>query len=122
MNQITHIDLPGFALRALHSGWTDWLIQAPEEVRDAMVQRCSGVTFQRFALALCAERLVVVHHLEDDTDHLTFGIGVPVVGAAPWILFWLPASHTGMSWSFMVATATHNLDKQLAELLGGEHD
>ena len=120
MNEITHVDLPGFVLRSLHSGWTDWLVQAPEPVRDAMIERCTGVTFQRFALALMAQRLVVLNRLDTDTDELHLGIGVPVQGAPPWELFWLRSSHTGLDWSLMAGIATHNLDQRLAELLEAE--
>lgn len=120
MNQINHVDLPGFVLRALHSGWTDWLVQAPEPVRDAMIERCTGVTFQRFALALMAQRLVVLNRMDSDTDEISMGIGVPVKDAAPWELFWMRSSHTGLDWSLMVGMATHNLDQRLAELLETE--
>lgn len=116
-DELSMIDLPGFALRALHSAWTDWLLRAPESVRDSMIERCSGATFQRFCLALMAHRLVVINKLDDDSAELFIGIGVPVANAAPWQLFWVPSTHTGLDWSLMAALATQNLDARLAQML-----
>lgn len=118
MTDVQMVDVPGFTLRALHSGWTDWMLDAPEEVRDAILQRCAGASFQRFALSLMSQRLVIVNRL--DGDDMQVGVGVPVVDAEPWVLFWLRESQTGLTWSLVVGMATSNLDDELAELLAGE--
>lgn len=115
----TWTDLPGYVLRALHSGWTDWLVDAPNEVADAMAERCCGVSFQRFALAVMAQRLVVTQRIVGD-DQLLIGIGVPTTDGPPWQLFEMPPGHTGMSWDFLVATSLHRIDDRLTELLDGQ--
>jgi hypothetical protein len=118
MKPPTWIDLPGSVLRTLHSAWTDWLLEAPPEVADAMADRCCGMNFRRFALALSAERLTVTQRLTDD-DQLLIGIAVPTTDGKPWQLFELPPSHTGMSLEFLMRLSTHHIDEQLSQMLGG---
>lgn len=120
MSDYTMIELPGYALRALHSAWTDWLADAPGPVRDSMIERCEGITFERFALALMRQALVVVNRLNEDTGDLSLGIAVPVKDSMPWELVWLPSSHTGIDVSTVIGLAIHDLDGQLSQLLESE--
>jgi hypothetical protein len=119
MKPPTWIDLPGSVLRALHSGWTDWLLQAPPEVAEAMTERCCGMNFQRFALAVTAERLLITQRILDD-DRLLIGVAVPVENSDPWVLFELPPGHTGLSLEILVASSLHRIDERLDSLLEGE--
>jgi hypothetical protein len=114
----TWTDLPGYVLRTLHSAWTDWLLEAPPEVADAMADRCCGMGFRRFALALSAERLTVTQRVTDD-DELLIGIAVPTTDGNPWQLFELPPSHTGMTVEFLIALSLHHIDDQLTQMLEG---
>jgi hypothetical protein len=116
MNTTTSTDLPGFVLRALHSGWTDWLLMSPPEISQAMAERCAGMAFNRFCLALSAHRLAVTQRV-DDQEQLFIGVCVPTSDGNPWQLFELPASHTGMSLEFLMSLSLHRIDERLTEML-----
>jgi hypothetical protein len=119
MTAQTWTDLPGSVLRALHSAWTDWLLQAPAEVGQAMTERCCGMSFNRFTLALLAQRLRVTQRITDD-DLLMIGVAVPVVDGPDWLLLELSPSHHGLSLDLLVASSLHRIDERLDSLLDGD--
>lgn len=119
MTKRTWTDLPGFVLRALHSGWTDWLLAAPSEVAEAMAERCCGLSFQRFALALSAQRLTVTQRLTDQGE-LLIGIAVPTSDGKPWHLFELTPGHTGMTFDFLATLSMHRIDESFTKMIEGE--
>jgi hypothetical protein len=119
MSKQTWVDLPGSVMRCLHSAWTDWLLQAPQEVAEAMTERCCGMSFNRFSLAILAERLRVSQRITDD-EQLLIGVAVPVSNGPDWLLFELSPSHHGLSLDLLVASSLHRIDEALDTLLDGE--
>ena len=114
------ITLPAHVLRSLHSGLVDWLAadDLPPVVRDAMVARCQGLTFDHFTLALLSNRLVVTQRTDEDSGHLLLGVAVPAqTKVVP--LIELADPQTGVSADDVVGLNTYDLDAELVALLGG---
>lgn len=114
------IELPTYAMRALHSRLVDWLMDEGVEmsVRHAMIGRCEGATFDAFISALLRERLVVTTRTDADTGRLLIGVGIPAHSkVVP--LIELADPQTGVSADDVVGMQTLDLDAELVALLGG---
>jgi hypothetical protein len=113
-----YIDLPPHALRALHSGWIDYLTGLPEPIRDAMVGRVKGAEFPRFVLALFGRMILVTARIEDEDAYL--GIALPVEGDYDWRLFEIRGFEAGVDAAWLVTAGVVDFEKNLDLLLDGE--
>jgi hypothetical protein len=113
-------DLPNHVWRCLHSGLIDWLIRAPEEVRESMMIRLDQqIDFAHFLLHILEQhRLDVFVQSTEDDVHI--GICVPVRNGEAWVLFTLPGSHCSLDAEWLHAAGSLRLDEELAAILGGE--
>ena len=118
------VDLPAHAWRALHSGFTDWMIGAPEPIREAMLNRLDGqVRAIPFVLqVLNLGRLDVFAQVSDE-DEVRLGLRVPTIdGREGWVLFTISGREAGVDAAWLRAAGSARLDEELADLLGSVRD
>lgn len=116
------ICLPAYVMRSLHSALVDWLLSDDLHpvLRDAMVTRCQGLTFDHFTLALLDGRLVVTQRTDPASGRLLIGVAVPAeTKAVP--LAELMDTQTGISADEVVRMTTADLDHDLERLLAGDN-
>lgn len=111
------IYLPSRALRALHSGYVDYLLTLPEPLRDAFITRTNGLTFERFLLGLQARMLAVT--VRAVGEHVYLGLAVPAEDGNDLALFEITGTHAGVTADYVIKSVSLDLDRELAELLGG---
>jgi hypothetical protein len=114
----TSINLPRTALRALHSGWCEYLTTLPREVRDAMIRRAGGLEYRRFVLAVGRGEYLASARI--DGDEAVIGLAVPVEGRRDWLLFEVPGRDAGVDAAWLIASETLELDATLDAILGRE--
>jgi hypothetical protein len=123
-NEVTHYYpnawLPAPTMRALHSRFIDWLVAEGLEShwRNALLCRVGGASFSLLIFSLHERRMVVTHRTDTD-GHLHLGLGVPAQ-SGPVVLFDMPESQHGISADEFVALEAHDLDSELAAMLGGQ--
>ena len=112
-------DLPVHVWRCLHSGFLDWLIRVPQEVRDSMMIRLDQqIEFPHFLLHILDHHRLDVFVRVDQSEQVQVGICVPVSNGEPWVLFTLSGQHTGLDADWLHDVGAMRLDEELAELLG----
>jgi hypothetical protein len=117
------VDLPMHAWRALHSGFTDWLLLAPREITDAMVVRIGGhMNFERWMLAVHFYRRLDVYVRVDEGDNVRVGISVPVVDGDDWLLFDMDGREVGVEPEWLITAGKLRLDEELTQIMEGDVD
>ncbi len=112
-------DLPIHVWRCLHSGLLDWLIRAPQEIRDSMMIRLDQqIEFPHFLLHVLDDQRLDVFVRVDEADQVQVGICVPVSNGDPWVLFAMSGHHTGLDADWLHDVGAMRLDEELADLLG----
>ena len=112
------IDLPIHAWRALHSGFTDWLVLAPREVSEAVVQRLGGqMNFQHWMLAIHMHRRLDVYARVDESDQAHVGISVPVTSGNDWLLFDMTGKEAGVDPDWLMTAARLRMEEELRDIL-----
>lgn len=110
------MSIPRPALRALHSGYIDFLIDLDPDLRDSFMVRTGGMEYKHFMAAVFDGRLGVSTRIRDDAALI--GIAIPLRGRFDGCLFEIPGADGGVDAAWLMAAGSLGLDDDLAELLG----
>jgi hypothetical protein len=111
----SHLDIGRPGMRALHSGFCDYLLNIDRVTADAMIARVGGMGYERFALAVSHGKFRVIASI--DGDEAVIGLAVPVEGRFDLPMFVIPGRDGGIDAAHLMIAGTLDMDDELIDLL-----